>query len=128
VLETPGLQGFSLEPAPGECTSGGLESVTVVAAPLPEGEGRALACRGRDLSSVRRPGLRAPEEEPDSDWAEQLGRRVCLDAETLAFIGEDDCPRIVVMPLAGCRANLVCQEPDWDLRQDPPAWWPCAAQ
>lgn len=128
ALTTPGLKDFSLDPAPGECTSASLDAATIEPVALPPGEAKGLACRSINRARVRQPGLVPPSEEENEQGGYHglVGEQVCLDAETLAIVSEGDCPTITVMPLSGCRQNLVCQEPDWDFTKQPPPWWPCA--
>jgi hypothetical protein len=128
ALTTPGLKPLSLEPAPGECTSASLDAAVIEPVPIAADEAKGLACRSINRARVRRPGLVPPSEEEDEQgrYHGLVGKQVCLDAETLAIVSEGDCPTITVMPLSGCRENLVCQEPDWDLTKQPPPWWPCA--
>jgi hypothetical protein len=128
ALTTPGLKPLSLDPAPGECTSASLDATTIEPVPLSLNEAKGLACRSINRAQVRQPGLVPPgeEENEQGDHHGLVGKQVCLDAETLAIVGEGDCPTITVMPLSGCRQNLVCQKPDWDFTKQPPPWWPCA--
>jgi len=37
----------------------------------------------------------------------------------------DPCASFTVWALAACHRNAACTEPEWDLRDDPPGWWPC---
>ena len=108
-------------PLPGTCSDHPLDEV-VTAGPLSDSDAHGLACRSVNRPGIRQPGNEAPGSQGGSSATFQ---EVCLDAQTLALIYDGDCPRITVMPLMGCRTDLVCQTPDWDLRQQPPPWWPC---
>ncbi len=35
------------------------------------------------------------------------------------------CREVRTYPLAGCRDEVNCPVPEWDLRANPPSWWPC---
>jgi hypothetical protein len=37
----------------------------------------------------------------------------------------DLCEGLTHYTLRGCRENVSCPVPDWDLTATPPAWWPC---
>jgi hypothetical protein len=37
----------------------------------------------------------------------------------------DRCVGLTHYTLRGCRENVTCDVPDWDLTNGPPAWWPC---
>jgi hypothetical protein len=37
----------------------------------------------------------------------------------------DRCKGLTHYTLRGCRENVTCDVPDWDLTGGPPAWWPC---
>ncbi|HVU53029.1 MAG TPA: hypothetical protein VHL80_20240 [Polyangia bacterium] len=37
----------------------------------------------------------------------------------------DRCKGLTHYTLRGCREDVTCDVPDWDLTQGPPAWWPC---
>src|SRR6185312_12978722 len=38
---------------------------------------------------------------------------------------DDSCAGLTHYVLRGCRNDASCEAPDWDLTDDPPAWWPC---
>jgi len=37
----------------------------------------------------------------------------------------DHCRGLTHYTLRGCREDVACAVPDWDLTANPPAWWPC---
>jgi hypothetical protein len=37
----------------------------------------------------------------------------------------DRCRGVTHYALRGCRENVSCAVPDWDLTASPPSWWPC---
>jgi hypothetical protein len=118
-------QGLSILDAPdvlgaGVCTSRTLEG-PVAPMPVPEPERRAFSCPARgtyvDMASLDAPG-------PSYDV------QVCVDPNTLALrTSTDRCPSLVVLRLVGCydgREGDACTaRPDFDLRGNPPEWWPC---
>jgi len=60
--------------------------------------------------------------------AENLGRYSlsCLDDGTVVLVDmRCACREVRTYPLAGCRDEVDCPVPEWDLRAAPPAWWPC---
>jgi hypothetical protein len=82
-------------------------------------EGLAFACRAlRTSGRTRRP----PMDEPKRSVRE----RICkADGEILILVWEGACPQFNVYALKGCDIDLRCEEPEWDFRASPPAWWPC---
>lgn len=102
-------------------------SRTVQAAPISEGEARAMACRTRDLSDVQRPNAGespfVPDDPNPPTWT-------CLAPDVLALIGtgpkgEPSCPTLTFMPLKGCGGWPLCSILEWDRTAEPPEWWPC---
>jgi hypothetical protein len=66
-----------------------------------------------------------PSEPPPPD------REVtCHFHDTLEYVMDPSwyCQYRQVYQLAGCHAYFGCQEPDWDLTDNPPAWWPCTGE
>lgn len=113
----PGFSILSIGGEPPACSSARLEDDVVEAAVLTAEEAQALACRGLSQSIVS-----DPRNQGEAPW----GTQVCLDAQTVAAVeSRGACASFVIMPLAGCYADLRCDEPDWDLRATPPSWWPC---
>lgn len=51
----------------------------------------------------------------------------CHSATALEFVPDPSryCKHEVLYDLAGCDSS-VCNEPEWDLRGNPPSWWPCS--
>lgn len=50
----------------------------------------------------------------------------CLDDGTFVVVDRRcTCREVRTYPLAGCRDEVDCPVPEWDLRADPPEWWPC---
>jgi len=37
----------------------------------------------------------------------------------------DRCKGLTHYTLRGCRQDVICTVPDWDITATPPAWWPC---
>jgi hypothetical protein len=122
------------EPA-ASCTQDPPENVTVSIPLRPNPEVREVGCEQRNLdSSVRY--RQPPADQPD------LADRTFACAKIPQF-GADDgtggiiqlvvaskpaetCRGITHYTLVGCReGKLVCDAPVWDLRTNPPAWWPC---
>ena len=62
----------------------------------------------------------------------QLGEDMgTSDIEQLVVAGlpQEPCKGLTHYTLVGCReGRLVCDAPDWDLRANPPSWWPCPIQ
>ena len=71
----------------------------------------------------------APEPEPAPDFVPAahtcIGRDVLAQVEGSYWDSGKDCPTITTRALVGCSRNLLCAEPEWDIRANPPAWWPC---
>jgi hypothetical protein len=38
---------------------------------------------------------------------------------------DDPCKGLSHFTLRGCREDVTCASPDWDVTANPPAWWPC---
>lgn len=126
ILSPPGLAlgaDRTLQALPGPCPGGPLGDVEVEALPVSERDARGLACRAVNRAPVRQPAPGGPGGFLGHGGA--TGKQVCLDANTLAVIGPGDCPTITTYPLKGCRADLVCSAPEWDLTSQPPEGWPC---
>ena len=71
-------------------------------------------------------GRSAWYREPRDEAPNERLLAECLGPEELAVADPScECPGVFVYRLAGCRADLICDEPEWDLRNDPPSWWPC---
>ena len=52
----------------------------------------------------------------------------CLDRERLAVVTTDcECPQAKVFRLECGEDDPNCGD-DWDLRDDPPGWWPCTEE
>jgi len=59
------------------------------------------------------------------------GREVtCHFHDTLEYVVNPSwyCQYKQVYQLAGCQAYYGCEEPEWDLTDNPPAWWPCTGE
>lgn len=53
----------------------------------------------------------------------------CLDDGTVVLVDKRcACREVRTYPLAGCRDEVDCPVPEWDLRASPPQWWPCAVR
>ena len=118
---------------PSTCTMG-LPDVTLVqiAAQLPP-SANEVSCTERTLDGTTR------YREPPTD-APDLTDRVSACAMLPSFVpgdqpnltqfvvsgrSTDHCMGLTHYTLRGCRENVDCAFPDWDLTANPPAWWPC---
>ena len=45
--------------------------------------------------------------------------------ELVVAYPSSSCSALRHYSLVGCRNDLMCASPDWDIRAHPPAWWPC---
>ena len=125
ILATPGYLPPGLVPSPGDCSTATLDAVVVEAKAISATESTSLACRAINDAPVTQPGADSPlKVNLNPLVAKNL---VCLDSKTVALIIYGTCPLITVMPLAGCEGDLTCTQPEWDLTQQPPAWWPCGS-
>lgn len=53
-------------------------------------------------------------------------RAACLDDNTWVFADPSAvCPSLIQYDLRGCWRDPVCANADWDMRDNPPSWWPC---
>jgi hypothetical protein len=54
----------------------------------------------------------------------------CHHHDSLDFVPDPSryCKRVQRYDLAGCESLYGCEEPDWDLTDDPPDWWPCTGE
>lgn len=117
---------LTLTPEPkldGDCQVRGVDTPVRIR-PLSRDEARSLECP----QAPRR--LRDPlDDAADGDLPEDLSGGVCLDAETFALVEQRDgaaCGQLRVWALSGCRdGDSKCEEPNWDHRTNPPAWWSC---
>lgn len=87
-------------------------------------------------------GLRCPQgarqtfpRELSARTAESLAESIdrysmsCLDDGTVVLVDKRcACREVRTYPLAGCRDEVDCPVPEWDLRASPPPWWPCAVR
>ena len=48
----------------------------------------------------------------------------------VASASDDQCKGLTHYTLLGCdeSSTLLCDQPEWDYRAEPPSWWPCPAQ
>ena len=66
-----------------------------------------------------------PAEPPPPD------REVtCHFHDTLEYVVNPSwyCQYKQIYQLAGCEAYYGCEEPEWDLTDNPPVWWPCTGE
>lgn len=64
-----------------------------------------------------------PPETPINERFEQS----CVSPTELAVTDpEQSCKHLTILSLVDCSpTELDCQQPEWDLRDMPPSWWPC---
>ena len=110
---------------------------TVVTIPLrPTTDVREAACQQRRLDSsvrYREPPTDAPDLSTGRPAAcakiPQLSGDTAPATQTQFIVGgrpEDLCRGISHYTLLGCdEGRLMCDAPEWDLRANPPSWWPC---
>jgi hypothetical protein len=78
----------------------------------------ALVCGQRDNESFERPPMMRPNLE-DIMFE-------CLEDGSIAIVEREcACPGVRVASLQGCFDEVECTNPDWDLREEVPSWWPC---
>ncbi|MCC7381971.1 MAG: hypothetical protein IT384_09085 [Deltaproteobacteria bacterium] len=81
-----------------------------------EGEYSRLLCRQSPREAFTEP---PPDDAP-------LGRTwECTKDGTLVVAESCACPGLRTYRLSGCAGTLDCPTPEWDLRNEPPEWWPC---
>ncbi len=78
-------------------------------------ESQAFACTGSSGTFVQAPVAGLPLEAGGTCYG--------TDVYVVFFPGE--CTTMNVWSLVGCFEDLTCEDPDWDMRDDPPAEWPC---
>lgn len=132
------LAGQLPEQDPASCAEDAIDD-TVVEIPLrPSVEVREVGCeqRRRDSSVVYR--------DPPVDEPPELAARKFACTSIPSLTGEQDpatagitqlvvtnttdetCKGLTHYTLVGCDdGELVCDQPEWDMRANPPAWWPC---
>ncbi len=54
----------------------------------------------------------------------------CHHHDSLDFVADPDkyCMQVQRYDLVGCESLYGCEDPDWNLLDDPPAWWPCTGE
>ncbi len=67
-----------------------------------------------------------PSSYPDSAPPQEV-EFSCQGSSALEFVADPSryCKQVVTFELAGCDHDPICAEPEWDLRPEPPTWWPC---
>ncbi|MBI5507237.1 MAG: hypothetical protein HY903_00665 [Deltaproteobacteria bacterium] len=73
------------------------------------------------------------EQPPDDDPIGEFNpeTHACIGSDVLVSVlaastdSGSACPEVRTWALAGCHRNVKCTEVDWDVSDDPPAWWPC---
>lgn len=127
------LQGELPEQDPSSCEEEPLEG-SVVTIPLrAPGPLRQLGCEPRREDGT--PRYRDPPGDAadlnDRPWAcadlPSFGEPASDGVQQLVVAGlpTDACKRVTAFVLRGCEHDPTCAIPEWDLTDDPPAWWPC---
>jgi hypothetical protein len=117
TCETPPPAGFSLWRVGFDgCTLSRLEQRIRLKVQTPD-----------KLSSMQcGPGRKDYAREPREKSPDKRLVTECINATELATADPTcECPDPVIYKLAGCEKDLLCMEPEWDLTDDPPDWWPC---
>jgi hypothetical protein len=54
----------------------------------------------------------------------------CIFDDSLQFVADPSryCQQVQRYDLVGCDSLVGCEVPTWDLRAEPPAWWPCTGE
>ena len=62
---------------------------------------------------------------PDADATSDVGTPVPIVQLLVSGRDADRCKGLTHYALRGCRENVSCPVPDWDITATPPSWWPC---
>jgi len=139
------LLGGGLPPEdPATCAVSAPAETTIAITARAPAEVQGVGCEERrDDSSVRyhQPPLNAPDFEgrviacahlPSFDagggaGGDTGGGDPATDLIQLVVSGRasERCKFLAHYTLRGCREDVNCASPDWDLTASPPAWWPC---
>jgi hypothetical protein len=123
---------------PATCAAARPDDTTVDIPLRAPAEVREVACQQRrEDSSVRY--RQPPADSPDlANRAYACAKIPTFGGDTstagiiqliVASRAEDTCKSVSHYTLVGCdQGGLTCDPRDWDLRANPPAWWPCPVQ
>lgn len=117
-------------------------AVLPIDAPIVVGQGRLPGLGGTPDPELVRPLSCVPEdrqtfprelsERTTSNFFNPLQTRYeweCLADGTVVVVDKQcACREVRTYPLAGCRDEVNCPVPEWDLRANRPSWWPCTPQ
>lgn len=129
------LRGELPEQDPDTCVEAAIDEATVTI-PLQAPDGlRQIGCEGRREDGTTRYDD-PPGEDPDLGgraWAcadlPSFGEPAPEGVQQLVVSGlpTDACMRVTHFLLRGCENDPLCEVPEWDVTNDPPAWWPCTS-
>ncbi len=118
--------GFSIQSAPplgdtpptaDPCTFSSTETRVEVPSLSPD-EAQAFVCR-----PLQR-GQRVLQPRQNQKLPKDM-KAICLSPQILATVTMGSCPRVSIYALKGCRQDVFCLNPEWDLSASPPDFWPC---
>lgn len=118
---------------PETCVEAPLDGASVTIPLELPGPLRQVGCEGR-----REDGTTRYDDPPGGDPALTGRPWACADLPSfgepapegvqqlvVAGVSTDACRRVTHFVLRGCENDALCEVPEWDLTDDPPAWWPC---
>lgn len=128
------LRGELPEQDPASCTTEDLERAVVSIPLAPPIEVQEVACLGGESRGETDYHEADREEEPvaaDTRISACVGLPSFdgedLGVEQLVFAGQpgDPCRGVTHFTLFGCSDDPLCDPPEFDYSNPPPAWWPC---
>lgn len=103
-------------PTKATCNYTTLPDRVVDLAAAPSETVTSVACRQRAATYLAPP----KEWTPTTPWA-------CVDKNHLVFANDPGpCKALTHIALKGCFNSATCKEPQWDMSEVPPKWWPCS--
>lgn len=124
---------------PASCDEATTDAATVTIPFRPPVEVREVGCEQRRSDSsvrYRQPPAEAPDLGDGRVYAcasiPQLGGDMSTEGIVQLVVAsrpDEACRGLTHYTLVGCDGgDLTCDTPRWDLRANPPAWWPCPAE
>lgn len=118
-------KGFSVMTVEGDfqsasCESSFLSTPTLLTISEPTARRQEVVCEATDVWRFK------PPKEPLNDKY-QLS---CISHTELAVVDPiQPCKQLSILSLVDCGPTSPdCSYPEWDIRDEPPSWWPCAEE
>ena len=118
-------RGFSVVNVEGDflsanCTSHPIDDPTLLRISEPTLQRQELACVPTEVWRF----------EPPKEPIDERYKQSCISSLEIAITDPElPCKQLSVISLIDCEpTELDCDRPEWDLRDMPPAWWPCTEE